>query len=427
MSAMPQMWGMFALLSILAALFVVVPFLRREKVIAVDSDANAERIGIYQQRLDDLVQEFADKKIEQTAYNESIVELKRRLLNELSPEKQLNARGNNRIFALTGLAFLVAVSAVFYGFTGSQKQIEDWYTAIDRLPEFGERAVLQQGEPLSQNELQAFALGLRTKLAQSGDDAVAWMLLGRVAMSLGDNDMAKQAFEKALVMQPDNNNVLVNFSQLLLIEGTEPSMNRAARMLSKVLQSDPSNMDAISLLALIAYERQDWEEAKAAFEVLQSSMTQDDPRYAMISERIHDIEHKINPDAHAHEESQSPAGASLTVSVSLNDSIASQLPDNATLFIFAKAHNGPPMPLAVNKLKQFQFPITVTLDDSMAMMPDLKLSNFEKVEITARVSSDEAVTVQTGDLEGQSDVIALDNAPSIVRVEISRVITSTGS
>lgn len=427
MSAMTQMWGMFALLSILAALFVVVPFLRREKVIAVDSDANAERIAIYQQRLDDLEQEFADKKIEQTAYNESIVELKRRLLNELSPEKQLNARGNNRIFALTGLAFLVAVSAVFYGFTGSQKQIEDWYTAIDRLPEFGERAVLQQGEPLSQNELQAFALGLRTKLAESGDDAVAWMLLGRVAMSLGDNDMAKQAFEKALVMQPDNNNVLVNFSQVLLIEGTEPSMNRAARMLSKVLQSDPSNMDAISLLALIAYERQDWEEAKAAFEVLQSSMTQDDPRFAMISERIHDIEHKINPDAHAHEESQPPAGASLTVSVSLNDSIASQLPDNATLFIFAKAHNGPPMPLAVNKLKQFQFPITVTLDDSMAMMPDLKLSNFEKVEITARVSSDEAVTVQTGDLEGQSDVIALDNAPSIVRVEISRVITSTGS
>ncbi|WP_390447846.1 c-type cytochrome biogenesis protein CcmI [Pseudoalteromonas sp. MTN2-4] len=424
---MTQMWSMFALLSILAALFVVVPFLRREKVIAVDSDANAERIAIYQQRLDDLEQEFADKKIEQTAYNESIVELKRRLLNELSPEKQLNARGNNRIFALTGLAFLVAVSAVFYGYTGSQKQIEDWYTAIDRLPEFGERAVLQQGEPLSQNELQAFALGLRTKLAESGDDAVAWMLLGRVAMSLGDNNMAKQAFEKALVMQPDNNNVLVNFSQVLLIEGTEPSMNRAARMLSKVLQSDPSNMDAISLLALIAYERQDWEEAKAAFEVLQSSMTQDDPRYAMITERIHDIEHKINPDAHAHEENQPPAGASLTVSVSLNESVANQLPDNATLFIFAKAHNGPPMPLAVNKLKQFQFPITVTLDDSMAMMPDLKLSNFEKVEITARVSSDEAVTVQTGDLEGQSDVIALDNAPSIVRIEISRVITSTGS
>jgi hypothetical protein len=253
------------------------------------------------------------------------------------------------------------------------------------------------------------------------------MLLGRVAMSLGDKDMSKQAFEKALVMQPDNNNVLVSFSQVLLIEGTEPSMNRAARMLSKVLQSEPNNMDAISLLALIAYERQDWEEAKAAFEVLQSSMTQDDPRYAMISERIHDIEHKINPDAHAHDENLVPAGASLTVSVSLNDSVASQLPDNATLFIFAKAHNGPPMPLAVNKLKQFQFPITVTLDDSMAMMPDLKLSNFEKVLITARVSSDEAVTLQAGDLEGQSDIIALDNAPSIVRVEISRVITSTGS
>ena len=73
--------------------------------------------------------------------------------------------------------------------------------------------------------------------------------------------------------------------------------------------------------------------------------------------------------------------------------------NSSTLFIFAKAHNGPPMPLAVNKLKQFEFPITVTLDDSMAMMPNLKLSNFEQVEITARVSQDDAVTVQTGDLE----------------------------
>ena len=105
MSAMTQMWGMFALLSILAALFVVVPFLRRERVIAVDSDANAERIAIFHQRLEDLEQEIADKKIEQGVYDESVVELKRRLLNELSPEKQLNARGNNRIFALTGLAF----------------------------------------------------------------------------------------------------------------------------------------------------------------------------------------------------------------------------------------------------------------------------------------------------------------------------------
>jgi hypothetical protein len=63
----------------------------------------------------------------------------------------------------------------------------------------------------------------------------------------------------------------------------------------------------------------------------------------------------------------------------------------------------------------------------MAMMPNLKLSNFEQVEITARVSQDDAVTVQTGDLEGKSEIIELQIAPSVVRVEISRVINSTGS
>lgn len=419
MTPMMQMWAMFGLFAVLAALFIVVPFLRRESVVAVDSDANAERIEIYYQRLAELQDELADNKLDKNLHQESVNELKRRLLNELSPEKQLSSRGNNRIFALTGVAFLIAVSAVFYSFTGSQKQIADWYKAIDMLPEYGERAVLQKGEPLNENELQAFALGLRTKLAQSGDDAVAWMLLGRVVMSLGDRDMAAQAFDKALKMQPDNHNVLINYSQVLLLEGSDQSMNRAAKMLSKVLQKDPTNVDAISLLALIAYEKQDWVEAKAAFEVLLSTLTKDDPRYSMIEQRIAEIDAKLTP-------SSQTAVASLSVTVNVDEAVRDQLPQNGTLFVFAKAAQGPAMPLAVAKLTEFNFPLSVTLDDNMAMLPSLKLSNFTDVIVTARVSIDDAVTPSVGELEGQSKVIELSTQQS-VEVNVSRVITSTGS
>ena len=233
---MLHMWGMFVLLSVLALLFVAVPFLRKETFLTLDHDANAQRIDIYHQRLEELQNDLHSERIEQVAYDESVNELKQRLYHELAPEKQLSSRGNNRIFALTGVAFTLAVSGVFYSYTGSQPQIQNWYQAIDKLPEYGERAVMQQGAPLTQNELQAFALGLRTKLASSGDDAVAWMLLGRVAMSLNDYEMAKQAFDKALKMSPTNKNILVNYSQVLLIEGSDASINRAAQMLSTVLK-----------------------------------------------------------------------------------------------------------------------------------------------------------------------------------------------
>ncbi|MCF2859419.1 c-type cytochrome biogenesis protein CcmI [Pseudoalteromonas sp. SMS1] len=425
MNELSQMWGVFALLAVLSCLFVVAPFMRKEKLVSVDHDANAERIDIFNQRLEELQVELDNQRIECNDFDESVIEMKRRLLNELSPERTLDTRGNNFVLAATGVAFTLVVSGVFYYFTGSHQQIANWHKAFEKLPEYGQRAVLQTGEPLSANELQAFALGLRTKLANSGDDAVAWMLLGRVAMSLNDYEMAMQAFDKALIMQPDNHNVLVNYSQALLIEGTEASVNRAAQMLSRVLRQDPQNIDAISLLALIAYEREDWLEAKTAFEVLLSTMTQNDPRYSMVAQRIADIEAKL--ETKSAQLSPPYSGPELAVNVNIAPSLAEQIPSRATLFVFAKAANGPKMPLAVKKLTVFNLPLLVNLNDSMAMMPDLKLSNFNEVVITARISVDDSVSLQGGELEGNSEVIVLREGTQQVDVTISRVITSTGS
>ena len=93
----------------------------------------------------------------------------------------------------------------------------------------------------------------------------------------------------------------------------------------------------------------------------------------------------------------------------------------------SKAVDGPKMPLAVEKLTDFYLPLVVTLDDSMAMMPNLKLSNFDQVVVTARISVDNSVTVSAGELEGQSQPIALTGSVQNQTVEISRVIISTGS
>ena len=406
------MWVSFALLTLLAVAFVALPFLSKERIQSLTYNANSELIAIYHQRLGELANDLANQRIDQANHDESVIELKRRLLNELSPEKSLMSKGNNRIFALTGSAFLIAFTAIFYTATGSQQQLQNWHSAMDNLPAYGERAVMQKGEPLTQNELQAFALGLRTKLDQSGDDQVAWMLLGRVAMSLNEYDMAQQSFDKVLRLDPDNMPVLISYSQVLLLEGSEVNMTRAAGMLSKVLKEDPTNLDAISLLALIAYERHDWLQAKSAFEVLLNSMDEQDSRYGMIAQRITEIEQNISAEntqqqvqQSSDEDNNAVQTSAIKITVNLAPQFTDKLPTQGTLFVFAKAANGPPMPLAVVKLTDYSFPIEVQLSDSNAMVAGLTLSSVDKIILTARISKDASVMPSTGELEGRSDVL----------------------
>lgn len=397
------MWACFALLTLVALSFVMIPFLKKERVQTITHNANAELISIYEQRLVDLQTDLDNQRIDSVNHAESIVELKRRLLNELSPEKSLNSKGNNRIFALTGGAFVLALTGIFYSFTGSQQQISAWHDAMDNLADYGERAVMQKGEPLSQNELQAFALALRTKLSRSGDDEVAWMLLGRVAMSLNEFDMAQQSFDKALRMNPDNMQVLISYSQVLLLEGSEANMTRAAGMLSKVLNVEPTNLDAISLLALIAYERKDWPQAKTAFEVLLASMEKNDSRYNMISERIADIEQQMQSEGSVMPVTTTTGAIAVTVDIAKE--LIDKQPKDGILFIFAKAATGSPMPLAAVKLTKYSFPITVELSDSSAMVAGLNLSSAENIIISARISIDDSVMPSSGELEGHSQLL----------------------
>ncbi len=403
------MWASFVLLTLIALLFVVVPFFKRERIQRLDHNANSELIRIYYQRLDELKDDLENQRIDAQMHDEAVVEQKRRLLNELSPEKALNSKGNNRIFALTGAGFLIVLTAIFYAYTGSQQQIKGWHDAMENLKSYGERAVMQNGEPLTANELQAFALALRTKLDQSGDDEVAWMLLGRVAMSLNEFDMAKQSFDKVLKMNPDNKQVLISYSQVLLMEGNDANMSQAATMLSKVLKAEPTNIDAISLLALIAYERKDWLQAKTAFEVLLASMEQNDPRYSMIAERIAEIDAHLNNEQVTNTEVADASNSEISITVDLDPALADSQPQNGTLFVFAKAASGPQMPLAVVKMTEYSFPLTMTLSDANAMVDGLNLSSVEQIILTARLSKDATVVTSSGELEGKSDVLERAN------------------
>ncbi|HEX7025682.1 MAG TPA: c-type cytochrome biogenesis protein CcmI, partial [Gammaproteobacteria bacterium] len=88
---------------------------------------------------------------------------------------------------------------------------------------------------------------------------------------------------------------------------------------------------------------------------------------------------------------------------------------------YAKAASGPPMPLAIVRTTAGQLPLSVTLDDSQAMMPQMKLSSFNQVIINARISKTGNATPSPGDLQGVSATIDPANNPA-VEVVIDSVV-----
>ena len=91
--------------------------------------------------------------------------------------------------------------------------------------------------------------------------------------------------------------------------------------------------------------------------------------------------------------------AHIVVNVALDPKLKDSVGPNDTLFVFAKAAHGPPMPLAITRLTVAQLPARLTLTDAMGMVPGLTLSRFPQVVVGARISKSGNATPQSGDLQ----------------------------
>jgi len=98
----------------------------------------------------------------------------------------------------------------------------------------------------------------------------------------------------------------------------------------------------------------------------------------------------------------------LKGTVSLSAKLKAKAAPEDTVFIFARAAEGPPMPLAVLRKQVRDLPLEFSLDDSMAMAPGMRLSGFPRVIVAARVSKSGEAAPRPGDLQGSSAPVAND-------------------
>ena len=126
-------------------------------------------------------------------------------------------------------------------------------------------------------------------------------------------------------------------------------------------------------------------------------------------------------DASAIKDSAAVAATSLKVTVELSPTVAKKAAPDDVVYIFARAAQGPRMPLAIVRKQVKDLPTTIVLDESQGMSPEMKLSNVPEIIVVARVSKSGKANAQDGDLEGVSAPVM--SGTKAISISIDKVLT----
>ena len=360
------------------------------------SEANRDRLNtdFYHQRLRELEEDEAQGVIGERAT--MVSELQQTLLTDIPPQNAAPPRASSRLALLPGLVALIAVSLGFYLKSGGLTQVAGWMQVQRDYPALRARVMDPQAKPLTMEELARLQLGLRTALQSQPDNLNDWTMLGRLGMVLNNAASASQAFEHALQLAPNNLALKQDYAEVLT-RSSDPQDNRqAGLMLRDMLKEDGSNLRTLGLLAFNAYEQQQYDQAIGAWQAMLKQIPADDRRRVMIERSI--------------EQAKTDAGqqnTQLALTVTLTPEAEKMLPPGGVMYI-SVSDGVSPVPVAVKRLPLSHFPLSLTLDDSNAMMPERLLSAQHQVQVRVRISRDGSASPQSGDWFGLSAVTPWD-------------------
>lgn len=261
---------------------------------------------------------------------------------------------------------------------------------------------------------------LRTHLAEQPKDLQGWLLLAQTYGAMRKSDEARNAYGEALKLDPDSTVAMVGWAESDSIARPDHRIEgRALDLLERAVQQEPDNQRGLWLLGISQFQHDRYAEAATTWRKLQPMLEPGSTVAKAVAEQIAIAEARAGGTPVA-QETPTADGPALRVQVSLAPSLKGKLGAGDTLFVYARAEQGPPMPLAVARMDAAALPASVTLTDAMGMTPQLKLSSAKRVFVGARVSKSGQAIAQPGDLEGDAGVVDV-NAAAPVKIEIDKV------
>ncbi|HEB56708.1 MAG TPA: c-type cytochrome biogenesis protein CcmI [Gammaproteobacteria bacterium] len=393
----------FCLIAI-ALFFVLPPLLGHYKVSRTLH--NELNLAIYQQRLKELEEE-TDDDLSAEQKDSMRQELKKSLLQDMAENEKVedsnSPKQRSGILATFVGVSIPLLALAMYSLLGPAE-----------LPEIlaGEATVPAQAQGPHNGkapDVAKMVAKLEQRLKDDPENAEGWLMLGRSYMYMQRFNDAREAYDKSLMLDKNNPQTLTDYAEALAMLRQGNMQGKPTEYVLQALKLDPSLPKALWLAGAAKMQSQDYQ---GAIDYWQRLMKKHEPG----SQGAIELQKRIDMAAQAMRDSgkqpklekataQVENKTIISVEVKLAPALIGKAKPEDTLFIYAKAVGGPPMPLAIVRKQVKDLPLKVILDDSMAMTPRARLSGFERVYVGARISKSGNATPKAGDLQGRSVIL----------------------
>ena len=397
-------------------------------------------------QLQTLKQRHASGELDEAQWHAARAPLERRLADLLVEGAALPAAvpsepRPSRAMALGVSLAVLAIAVVGYAITGEPRALDP--AARAAAPAEGSGGVTRE-------QIVDMVERLAQRMKEQPDDAEGWTMLGRSYMVLEQPREAQAAFERARQLRPREASAVADLADAVAVNQGRKLAGEPARLVAEALALDPNHPKALALAGTAAFEVGDYATAVRHWEKLAAVEPADSPLAQQARASAQEAKRLAggaagslsNPaptagpgpagaapatagaaagrPSAATATATATAAASVSGTVTLAPALKAQARPDDTVFVFARAAQGPRMPLAILRAQVKDLPLSFTLDDRQAMAAGAGLSSATQVVVGARISRSGQATAQSGDLEVLSEPVAV--GAQNLRLEISRVV-----
>ena len=413
-----MVWFFFtiALLSAATVALVVWPLMRTHSV--SQDHRKRQNVKVAQDRLQELETNVAQGTVPSDQALEEQAEIELALLDDVSQDDGVDLGGSRQgWWAGAVVAVLVPLMAgALYLSLGEPAALRPPTSSIQPQPGHSGADILNMVRALEQ------------RLATTPDDAEGWYVLGNSYMTLKQYDKAAAAYATLRKLKGDQADLLVRHADALAMSQGGALAGEPEQLILFALERQPDHPVALWLAGIAADRRGDiqaalryWQRARPLFQQNPESQKELENLIAQAKAKLADKPDPTSASNFLSDAKETEGGntGTIKIKVSLDESLRAEVADRDTLFVLARAEDGPPMPLAVIRKQASDLPLSVTLDDSMAMVPNMTLSQYDAVLVVARISKSGQTTAASGDLFGQVSAVS-PGTDRLVDVVISK-------
>ena len=403
-------WIAVVVLLALALAILLIPLMRTVRGQQGDQ-RQQQNIQIAREKKQQLETQLKDAEIDQATYDSAYLDLQTSLALELDRSAADSEKTRGKWMAIVVLLAIPAASVSLYLVYGEYRVVENPQLAFAAPQQ-------QQAAAAPQMSLEEMTVAIKQRLKDNPEDAEGWFMLGRTMMARQQYDQAVTAFQRSNDLLADEPGILFALADALAMQNNGTLLGEPEELVQRGLKLAPRFPNGLWLAGMAAEQRQDYKAAHRYWSLLLPLIADNQASSSEVRGLLATLEER---DPELVKTMASAGGARIKLLVDISAELKAKASPDTPVFVYAKAMQGPPMPLAVRKLQLGDLPVSLTLSDDDAMMPTMKLSSFDQVIVGARVSSSGNPVAQSGDFYTEREAVDSSNPPAQINLTIDQI------